>query len=225
MKKLRVLVIEDESIISIHIKNTLQILGHEAVAVAKSSDIALDLVEKIGIDIALVDINIEGSRDGIDTAKILRDGYNLPIIFLTAYKDVETIKRASQIDFVGYILKPFRNDELEAMLNMAIAKYELDEKLYKIDDNYSFCYEKDCLKLDREVIDLTENETKLIRLLCTAKGAIVSYDNIDNAIWYSEPVSDTTRRQLFHRIKTKLKDFPLEVVRGVGYKIGVNSAS
>ena len=220
---MKILIIEDESIIAIHIKNSIEKLGHEAIDIVSSSDDALKLASKQEIDIVLCDINIDGCIDGIDTAKILHSTYNIPIIFLTAYKDIDTLKRASEIEFVGYIVKPFKNDELEAMINLAIIKYDLDsdKRIKNLFDKYSYNFNSDELFFNNTKIVLTSNETKLLKLLLNAKGKIVTYEIIDSSIWYDRITNDTSRRQLFHRLKTKLIDFPFTVVKGVGYMINI----
>ncbi len=223
MKKLKVLIIEDESIISIHIKNSILSFGYDVIEIVKDSHSALKLAENQKIDLALVDINIQGELDGIQTADILNKTYNIPIIFLTAYKDIDTLKRASKIDFVGYIVKPFRNDELETMINLAIVKYDLNKeckKLY-INDMYSYCFNKSKLYFNDTPIVLTNNENKLLQLLLNAKNTIVTYDTIYNIIWYGKSTTDDTRRQLFHRLKTKLPNFPFVVNKGVGYRVNI----
>ncbi|RLA83127.1 MAG: hypothetical protein DRG78_05310 [Epsilonproteobacteria bacterium] len=221
MKKLNILIIEDETIISMHIKNSIVRMGHNIVDIVKNSTDALKLAENQPIDIALVDININGSIDGIQTANILNKLYNMPIVFITAYKDMGTLERASVVEFVGYIIKPFRDDELEAIVNLAIIKYELnkDEKILKIDDNYSYNLNENKIYKNDIDISLTQKENKLLQLIINAKGSIITYSTIDDIIWYDSSVSDVSRRQVFYRLKHKLPDFPFIVEKNVGYCI------
>ena len=221
MKRIKILIIEDESIISIHIKNSVEKLGYEVVEIVRSSDEALSFTAKEKIDIALCDININGCIDGIETANILNSTYNIPIIFLTAYKDKDTLKRALNIEFIGYIVKPFRDDELETMINLAIIKHDLDKEkqIVIITDNYSYNFESDELLLNNNKVSLTSNESKLLKLLLNAKVRTTTYEIIDNSIWHEKATNDTSRRQLFHRLKTKLVGFPFVVDNGIGYRV------
>lgn len=221
MKKLNILIIEDESIISIHIKKSIISLGYNVVGIARDANSVLKIIEKSKVDIALVDININGEIDGIEVATILSKSYNIPIIFITAFKDKDTLKRVASIDFVGYIVKPFREDELEVLLNLAIFKYDLlfDTNILKITNQYSYNFKEQKLYKYDNLAQLTQKELKLISLLANAKGNIVRYQDIDSIVWYNKIVSDDSRRQLFHRLKNKLEDFPFEIEKGIGYKI------
>lgn len=225
MKKLKVLIVEDESIISLHIKNSVKSFGHEVVAIVEDSHSALRLVENEKVDIALVDISIQGDVDGIQTASVLNKVYNIPIIFLTAFTDMGTLKRASNIDFIGYIVKPFRDDELETMINLAILQYDLNKEQQKlnIDEKYSYCFDTSKLYHENKTISLTNNENRLLQLLLHAKGSTVTYDTIDSTIWCDKVMTDATRRQLFYRLKVKLLEFPLVVDKGIGYRVDIFS--
>jgi len=223
MKKLNILIIEDESIISLHLKKSVTSLGYNVLAIARDSNEVLNILEKTKVDIALVDIKIKGDIDGIQIATILSTTYNIPIIFITAFKDKETLTRASSIDFSGYIIKPFREDELEVTLNLTILKYDLlqNSNILKITNQYSFSFEENSLLHYEKPVKLTPNESKLISLLIHAKGTIVNYADIDAIVWHNKIVSDDSRRQLFHRLKNKLPEFPLGLEKGIGYKINL----
>ncbi len=223
MKSIKILIIEDDTLISMQLENTLENLGHAVVGNIRSSKEALDIVSKNPIDLVISDINIEGEIDGIAISKTLHDQYDAPIIFITAYKDKDTLKRASKIDFAGYLIKPFREDELEALINIAIFKYNLPKLKLKLtlDDNYSYCMETNKLFYDEELISLTKIETKFIQLLINSKGEILSYNNIEQNIWNGAIVTEDTRRQLIYRFKKKLPNFPLKLKKGVGYKLMV----
>lgn len=223
MRKLKVLIIEDESIISLHLENSLNLLGYEVSGVAKNSSHSLQVVEQEVVDIALVDINIDGDIDGIQTAHILNKTYNIPIIFISANKDKETLTKVSKVDFVGFIVKPFREDELETMLNIAIIKYDLEKSKSKliVDNCYSYCFEKDEIYQYEQKVKLTSKEQKLLKLLLNAKGSVVQYDVVDTNIWQDKAIVEATRRQLFHRLKTKLPNFPFDIEVGIGYKVNL----
>lgn len=223
MQKLNILILEDESIIALYIKNSINILGHNVVDIVKDASSALTSIQNNKIDIALVDININGDLDGIQAANIINKTHNIPIIFLTAYKDMQTLKRALKIEFVGYIVKPFRDDELETMINIAIVKYDLykEDQKFKIDDKYSYCFTSNKLYNDNIHIPLTDKENKLLQLLLNAKGSTITYSTMDNIIWHDKIVIDVTRRQLFFRLKNKLQNFPFIVEKNIGYRINI----
>jgi len=218
--KLNVLIIEDESIVSLHIKKIVLMAKHYVINVVKNANDALEVAKTSNIDLIISDININGNIDGIECCKILQKKYDIPIIFITAYRDIDTLNKASDIDFIGYLVKPFREDELETMLNLTVIKYtKVSTKIHKISQDYTFNYKENKLFYKNTPIDLTKKESKFLRTLLNAKGNVVSHDIIDDYVWESEPVYDSTRRALVHRFKQKLPNFPLELIKGKGYKI------
>jgi len=104
----KVLIVEDEPIVALDLQQELEQFGCEVVCLAQSADEALMAVEESQPDLALMDLHIVGSLDGIQTARLLRDAYQVPSIFLTAYSDDVTIERAVREMPYGYLIKPFQ---------------------------------------------------------------------------------------------------------------------
>jgi PAS domain S-box-containing protein len=116
----RILIVEDESIVALDLRQALEEFALEVVGSAGSADEALELVEATQPDLALMDINIQGSFDGIQTARILQDPFGVPVVFLTSYSDDTTIEKATRESPYGYLLKPFNRRELKATLQLAL---------------------------------------------------------------------------------------------------------
>jgi|HubBroStandDraft_5_1064220.scaffolds.fasta_scaffold05894_3 CheY-like chemotaxis protein len=127
----RILIVEDEPIVALDLQQELEQFGCEVVALAQSADEALMAVEESQPDLALMDLHIVGSLDGIQTARLLRDAYQVPSIFLTAYSDDATIARAVREMPYGYLTKPFQTRELKATLQVALHKAKVDAGLRK----------------------------------------------------------------------------------------------
>jgi PAS domain S-box-containing protein len=125
----KVLIVEDEPIVALDLQQELEKFGCEVVALAQSADEALMAVEESQPDLALMDLHIVGSLDGIQTARLLRDAYQIPSIFLTAYSDDTTIERAVREMPYGYLTKPFQTRELKATLQVALHKAKVDAGL------------------------------------------------------------------------------------------------
>ncbi len=123
----RVLVVEDEGLIAHDIARRLEALGHEVLGPASTAEEALTLAP--GAEIVLMDIRIDGQRDGIDTALEMRARYRLPVIFLTAHADRATLERAKQAGPFGYIVKPLGPASLQTGIEMAIAKHRVERLL------------------------------------------------------------------------------------------------
>lgn len=221
MKSINILIIEDETLIGMQIENRLEQMGHRVLYNVKSSDEVFAIDSLNNIDLIISDINIEGDLDGITTSRIIHERYKIPVIFITAYKDIETLKKASLVDYAGYVMKPFREDELEALINLTILKYNLPKSVQKvqINENYSYCNMEDSLFYKEEQVTLTKKEKKFLQLLINANGELIDYTTIEQNIWYDEIVTSDTRRKLINRLQKKIPDFPLELKKGVGYKI------
>lgn len=119
MGKKQILVVEDEGIVAMDIREILQGLGYRVPACVASAEEALEQVARECPDLALMDIRLKGQIDGLEGARLLRERYGVPSIFLTSYADREMLERAKAADAYGYILKPFDERELGIALEMA----------------------------------------------------------------------------------------------------------
>jgi len=129
MEKRRIMVVEDEAIVALDIVSRLKRLGYLAVGMAASGEAAVDKVGEMRPDLILMDIMLEGQMDGIEAAAIIKDQYGIPVVYLTAYADGETLRRAKVTSPFGYIIKPFEDRELSTTIEMAVYKFEADAKL------------------------------------------------------------------------------------------------
>lgn len=129
MLKVNVLVVEDELIVSKDIQNTLTKLGYHVVGSAATGEKALSLVKSETPDIVLMDIMLKGDLNGIETAKNIKANFNIPVIFLTSYADEATLNKAKLAEPYGYIIKPFKEQDLQATIEMGLYKFEKDQEL------------------------------------------------------------------------------------------------
>ncbi len=118
-----VLVVEDEIVIARDLQRILQRMGYRVPEVAISADEALALIEEHAPDVALIDIVIEGERDGVQLARLIREEYALPFLFITSHADRATVARAKATRPNGYLVKPFTADEVYAATETALANY------------------------------------------------------------------------------------------------------
>ena len=127
----RIMIVEDERIVAQDIQNRLEKLGYTVSTVASSGEEAIKKAGKITPDLILMDIVLKGKMDGIEAADIIRDQVNIPVVYLTAYADEETLQRAKFTEPYGYILKPFEDRELHIIIEMALYNHEIEKKLRK----------------------------------------------------------------------------------------------
>ena len=120
----KILIVEDEAVVSLDIARRLEKMGYEVLARVASGEEALELVQETPPDLVLMDINLQGKLDGIETATQLNQEYDLPVIYLTAYAGESTLERAKKSKPYGYILKPFKERELCAAIEIAISRHQ-----------------------------------------------------------------------------------------------------
>ena len=129
MSAKKVMIVEDEGIIAMDIRSQLERYGYEVVGTAFSGKQALEMAILRTPDIVLMDIVLKGSMDGISAANAITGSMDIPVIFLTAYSDPDTLQRAKTIGAYGYLIKPFRPDELRSSIEVALYKHQLQRKL------------------------------------------------------------------------------------------------
>ena len=133
----RIMLVEDETIIAMDVQQRLEKLGYEVVAQASSSADAIRRAMESVPDLILMDVKIRGPLDGIETATRIRVQHDIPVIYLTAFADEETIRRASQTEAFGYLLKPFEDRELQSAIEIALYKHTMEKKLRLSEERYA----------------------------------------------------------------------------------------
>ncbi|MGA2914542.1 MAG: histidine kinase dimerization/phosphoacceptor domain -containing protein [Sedimentisphaerales bacterium] len=129
MKKIQILVVEDESIVAKDLQHTLQNLEYSVPETVSTGPEAVKSVEKRKPDLVLMDIVLDGEMDGIEAAELIHSRFNVPVVYLTAHTDNKTVERAKITDPFGYIVKPFDDRQLKTVIEMALCKVEMHNKL------------------------------------------------------------------------------------------------
>jgi signal transduction histidine kinase len=127
MKPIKILVTEDEILIAREIEIALQDLGYSVVGLASDGEAALAKIAETKPDLVLMDIVIQGEQDGIETAQQIRNQFQIPVIFLTAYADTNTLQRAKVTEPFGYVLKPFQPQELNIAIQVALVRHQTEQ--------------------------------------------------------------------------------------------------
>lgn len=138
---LKILVVEDEYITQKTISVYLTEMGYEVVGAAMHSDEALEILQSGTVEFALLDITIQGDKNGIWLAEYIQKQYNIPHVFLTAYSDNDTIKKAIATNPYGYLIKPFQKAELFSAIEIAMLNFNKNNTL-KTSPDKDFIYIK-----------------------------------------------------------------------------------
>ncbi|HEY4178061.1 MAG TPA: response regulator [Kofleriaceae bacterium] len=137
MTPARILIVEDDRVVARDIQQQLERIGHTVVGSAARGDEVLSLVRVTRPTLVLMDIRLEGDIDGIAAAKTLRAQHPVPVVFLTAYADEQTVKRASGAEPLGYLVKPFDDSQLRTTIELALYKHAADQRLRESEQRYA----------------------------------------------------------------------------------------
>jgi diguanylate cyclase (GGDEF)-like protein/PAS domain S-box-containing protein len=124
-----ILIVEDESIVAQDLQAILEDLGYTVPAIADSGEVAIEKVGEFKPNLILMDIRIIGEMDGITTAQIISDRFEIPVVYLTAHSDEATLTRAKITHPFGYILKPFDERQLRTIIEIALYKHKMEKRL------------------------------------------------------------------------------------------------
>lgn len=120
----RILIVEDEPLISDDLEIIISNLGYEVADKVDSLDSAIAALRKLKIDLALLDVQLKGEKNGIDIAKHINQHYHIPFVFITSFYDDDTLFHIRATDPSGYIVKPFKDADLKANLSLAFGKMQ-----------------------------------------------------------------------------------------------------
>jgi len=218
---LNILIVEDEYVNAQLIEQSVENLGHKVIAITSNAQDSYDVVKKSCIDLIFMDINLDGSIDGISCAKELNQYKNIPIIYTTAYSDTNTIKEASQTNIYGYLIKPFDDRDIEATLNVAIASIEKNRKelgnIIDLKNCYIYSMDTKLFTINDEIIPLTKKEKELLEFLIKNSNNVISYDLFRQIVWNDKIVADSTIREIILRLRKKAPLLHIENIVGLGY--------
>jgi PAS domain S-box-containing protein len=136
MAKARILIVEDETIIAMELEDRLKSLGYAIPAMVATGTAAIQKTVETHPDLVLMDIRLKGQMDGIETAAQIQTHYDVPVVYLTAYADEDTLQRAKTTEPFGYLIKPFAEQELHTTIEMALYKHQLYQNLRESEERY-----------------------------------------------------------------------------------------
>lgn len=249
MSKIKILIVEDEAIIAMNLKETIKELDYDCCGTAPNKCKTMKILNSgVKPDLILMDIYLKGPTTGIQLAEELKVSMpEVPIIFLTANSESITIKEASKTSPYGYILKPYKKQSLHAAIEIALEKAKEDNKNIKklgaieninktlehqlsmnnekkhrtIQLKYGYLYDKEIqvLYYGDEPVKLTSKEKKIIDLLCSCAGQFVSQEQMEYAIWQDEPAGYAAFRSVLFRLRNKVHKDLIVNQNNTGYKI------
>lgn len=136
MKKIRVLIVEDEFITGMDLRRRLEKAGLEVPAVVDTGQKAIDTARELRPDIVLMDITLREEMTGLASAKEITARYNIPVIYLTSHSDEGTIDEALQTEMFGYLVKPVDDRALRTTIQVALYRHAMERRLRESEERY-----------------------------------------------------------------------------------------
>jgi len=132
----RILIVEDEAIVADEIKARLVNLGYKVAGMTMTGEDAVKIAFETYPDLILMDIRLKGEMDGIKAASMIRERMDVPIVYLTAYADDETLGRAKVSEPFGYIMKPFQERDLHTTIEISLYRHRMEREMHDIGLRY-----------------------------------------------------------------------------------------
>ena len=231
----KILIVEDEVITQRYLQNIFEQYDVNVVACLDNASDTLEILSNTCCDMILMDINIKGATDGIQLARQILKTQDIPIVFITAHNDEDTLEEILELAPYGFIGKPFSSKEIVVTLQIAYKRYLTHLELYKsttkeetqnpivvIDEHYSYSVEKLELYYDREIVKLNKKQSKLLGILVEHIDTIVDYEILVSHIWDTENIAGSSLRTLVYSIRKLLPDLPILSFSKLGYSLKSN---
>ena len=233
MSKAEIMIVEDECIIALELSETLQSLGYNVPVLAGTGEDAVSGAQSEGLDLALIDISLGPGMDGIEAGKKITRSQGIPIIYLTAYSDDETLERAKQARPFGYLVKPFDTETLNATIQIALENGKQNLALNSKVDEFNSQSQLQVADLVLDImtrkatradalIDLTSREFDQLKFLMENVGLVVTRDQILDSVWANYRFTSSNVVDVYIRYLRKKVDHGhdaqlIRTVRNRGY--------
>lgn len=228
-------IVEDEFVIASDLSEYIKGFGYNVSFITDNGQDAIIQAKLLNPDLILMDISIHGDLSGIDAAIAIHENANTPIIFVTAYYDEDTIKKAEKAKPFGFITKPFQESTLKTTIHFALQKNrdlsnvseenkaETGEANQVIlGDSYVFDVDNIMLCKGEEPVILSKKALSLLTLLVTNKNRIVSYDSIEENVWKNDFMNQGSLRNLILKLRKEVPVLDIQSVSSHGYILRVH---
>jgi DNA-binding response OmpR family regulator len=217
---MNILIVEDEALTALFLAETVASLSHHVVATVDNAEDAMAAASKEAVDLVLMDIEIKGKQDGIQAAKAFKENNNTPVVFITSYKDSQTIQDAKFVSPLGYLIKPVTGNEVEAVLmvveNQLKNGIKKQGKLHAVGP-YRYNGKTHTLTHNAEPVALTQKEMICLEYLFENVDTNVSSEQLMRMIWDGDAKELSSLRELIFRLRKKVPGLNIKSISKFGY--------
>ncbi len=215
---MKILLLEDDPILSDIMFDHLNDQGFD-VTLCQDGNSTLEIIDEKNFDLFIFDINVP-EKSGIEILKTAREYHkNTPTILITAYQDIEHLKRGFVAGCDDYIKKPFELEELDHRIENIKRKFNIDtDQIVNLEDGVLFDSSKRCITKDNKTHKLSKKECQVLNYLINNQKRVVSNEELVQNIWqFDEMPSDATLRVYIKNLRSILGFQKIRTIRGVGY--------
>ena len=221
---MNIIIVEDEGITALFLRESLLDFKHNVIGIFSNASALFDFLKTTEekTDLIFMDINIEGSQDGIQAAKEVYFNYPvISLVFITSFKDSETIKEAQSVKPLGYLVKPISEVDLETILMVVEANNGTSNLLQEEITLNNYMYKTDTKELyyNNSLIHLSKNEQFCIDILMKNLNSYVSCEQLMQEIWNDDKDRISSLRELFFRLRKKLVNLNIISSPNMGYTL------
>lgn len=211
---MKILILEDNKSLSNVMNKALSAEGYQVDCFYDGDD-ALNAIES-GYSCFILDINVP-NLDGISLLEFVRYNHpNTPAIIISANHDLEKIEKSYQVGCDDYLKKPFYIFELVQKVKKLCS---VEEQYIKFDDEFKFDFKNHKLYKNEESIELTKKEILFLELFTKNLHHVATYEEIEEYVWEGEITNLTNIRTMIKRLRKKLPDDSITIIKGLGYSL------
>jgi len=229
-----IVIVEDEVITQRYLQDILAQYDITISACFDNAKDALAHLREVPCDLLLMDINIKGPMDGIQLAREILRTSAMPIVFITAHNDDDTLEELLELAPYGFIGKPFSSKDVMVTLQIAYKRYMTNTTTVKevkqevsdiiIDKTYHYSKETNELYENNMRVKLNHKQSTLLSILVSHINHPVSYDLLVSEIWKSDMISDSALRTLVYSVRKLLPELPIVSQSKIGYMLVTESS-
>jgi DNA-binding response OmpR family regulator len=209
MKKLKILIVEDEKAFADGLKSQMEHLNHEVLGIAKSYDEAMKKIKKQKPNLILMDIMLQGSKNGIELTRDINTLHNdILIIYITGHNDYEIIEKAQNTKHIGFITKPLRKGDFKYVLYDAVRRIESPDhtpakNLLELNHYYFFDNKNHELYYKDVLINTTSKEKEILNMLISNKNQYVDGQELESQVWDGLEICSNTLKKHISKLRKK----------------------